>query len=80
MRTIIELPESQIEALRAIEIRQNVSRAELVRQAVAEYVVTHAKADPAEAFGAWVRASTGKPSARRDGVAVQRKLRAEWDK
>lgn len=80
MRTIIELPESQIEALRAIEIRQNVSRAELVRQAVAEYVVAHAKTDPAETFGAWARGSGAKIPPKRDGVAVQRKLRAEWDK
>ena len=80
MRTIVDLPQSQIEALRALEIRRNVSRAELVRQAVAEYVETHAHTDAEEAFGAWARGSGAKIPPKRDGVTMQRKLRAEWDK
>ena len=74
MRTIIDLPDSQIAALRELEERKKVSRAELIRQAVADYVVQHAEA--ANAFGAW------KLPHRRaaDALAVQRKLRAEWDR
>lgn len=77
MRTIIDLPDYQIEALKLIEARKNVSRAELVRQAVAQYVLQHAESP--NAFGAW------KPKAQRskkppDGVTVQRKLRAEWER
>ena len=74
MRTIIDLPESQLAALRELERIKKVSRAELVRQAVAQYVVSNASAMPA--FGAWKKAKR----ASADGVAVQRKLRSEWDR
>ncbi|MEO8103442.1 MAG: CopG family transcriptional regulator [Betaproteobacteria bacterium] len=74
MRTIIDLPESQLAALRELEQRKKVSRAELIRQAVAQYVVRHA--DSGSAFGAWK-----KPKRRAvDGLALQTKLRAEWDR
>ena len=74
MRTIIDLPESQIAALRELEQRRNVSRAELIRQAVAQYVSQHAQSG--NAFGAW---KSGKRSGT-DGLAVQKKLRSEWDR
>ena len=74
MRTIIELPDSQIAALRELELRKKVSRAELIRQAVAQYVGRYAGTE--DAFGAW-------KSTRRapvDGLAVQKKLRGEWER
>ena len=73
MRTIIDLPDSQLAALLELERRKKVSRAELIRQAVAQYVGHHAKTE--NAFGAW------KTPKRRlaDGLAVQKKLRAEWE-
>jgi metal-responsive CopG/Arc/MetJ family transcriptional regulator len=71
MRTIIDLPDTQIEALKYLEAQRRVSRAELVRQAVAEYVVK--RVGHAEAFGAW------KASAKKiDGVKQQRAMRDEW--
>ena len=74
MRTIIDLPDSQIAALRELEDRKKVSRAELIRQAVAQYLGLHAKTG--DAFGAW-KIPKRRPA---DAVAVQRKLRAEWDR
>ena len=74
MRTIIDLPESQIAALREIEIARNVSRAELIRQAVAQYVVQNMATG--SGFGAWKK--TRKSAS--DSVATQRKMRAEWDR
>ena len=74
MRTIIDLPDSQIAALRELEDRKKVSRAELIRQAVAHYVVLHA--DSGNAFGAW-KTPNRRPA---DALAVQRKLRTEWDR
>lgn len=73
MRTIIDLPTAQIEALRRLEERDNVSRAELIRQAVAEYVVKHV--EHTDAFGAW---KGRRPKV--DGVAYQQKLRDEWER
>jgi Ribbon-helix-helix protein, copG family len=77
MRTIIDLPDYQVDALRLLEERKNVSRAELIRQAVAQYVVRNVEAP--EAFGAW-KSKTRTLKKARDGVAVQKKLRAEWDR
>ncbi len=72
MRIIVDLPDSQIAALRELERRKNVSRAELVRQAVAQYVLRNT--EPTDAFGAWKM--VGRRA--RDGLAVQKKLRSEW--
>ncbi|MBK7472236.1 MAG: CopG family transcriptional regulator [Burkholderiales bacterium] len=74
MRTIIDLPDSQIAALRELELRKKVSRAELIRQAVAQYVGLHAGTD--EAFGAW-KSPKRRPA---DGLVVQKKLRGEWER
>lgn len=74
MRTIIDLPDSQIAALRELEARKKVSRAELIRQAVAQYVVLNTAT--VDAFGAW-KAGSGRPV---DALAVQKKLREEWDR
>ena len=74
MRTIIDLPDFQIAALRELENRKKVSRAELIRQAVAQYLGLHA--ETGNAFGAW-KASKRRPA---DALAVQKKLRDEWDR
>lgn len=72
MRTIIDLPESQLAALRELEQRKKLSRAELIRRAVAQYVRENAATD--DAFGAW----RAEGRARIDGVELQRALREEW--
>lgn len=75
MRTIIELPEAQIEALRKIEERHNLSRAYVIRQAIAKYVVENT-VQP-NAFGAWKKSANAKPV---DAVAQQQALRDEWER
>jgi metal-responsive CopG/Arc/MetJ family transcriptional regulator len=72
MRTIIDLPDRQLEALERISKRRKVSRAELVRQAVDRFLAEHAPEAEA-AFGLWKRAGV-----REDGLAMQRRLRREW--
>lgn len=76
MRTIIDLPDAQIAALRELGEREKASRAELIRRAVEAYVNENKpliKDDAA--FGLW--------RARREqigtGVDYQRRIRAEWD-
>ncbi len=71
MRTIIELPEPQLEALSDLCRREGISRAEAVRRAVAELLTRERAAAPDRAFGLW----RAKPV---DAVAYQRKLRREW--
>jgi predicted RNA methylase len=72
MRTIIDLPPDQIEALEALCRREGISRAEAIRRAVAQHVrpVRRAATDPA--FGVW-------RTRRLDGLKYQERLRREWE-
>ena len=74
MRTIIELPDKQLEALTRLSQSRKVSRAEIIRQAVDGYLQMNSPAME-DAFGAW----RGKGK-RRDGLALQIKLRKEWER
>lgn len=72
MRTIIDLPDTQLEALDGICRREGISRAEAIRRAIAQHVGQAAAADAGRAFGLW--------RARRvDGLTYQRRLRREWE-
>ena len=72
MRTIIELPDEQLEALDGICRREGISRAEAVRQAVALLMRQRGAARSGLAFGIWQGRRTV------DGLAYQEKLRREW--
>jgi hypothetical protein len=72
MRTIIDLPETQIEALDALCRREGISRAEAIRRAVDAHVRGERDRGPDPAFGLW----RAKPD---DGLVYQRRLRREWD-
>jgi metal-responsive CopG/Arc/MetJ family transcriptional regulator len=71
MRTLIDIPDTQIEALATLSARENQSRAALIREAIAEYLARHRQADTQAAFGLWGAEAE-------DGVAYQDRLRAEW--
>ena len=73
MRTIIELPNDQIEALDALCQRDGISRAEAIRRAVAAHVERERTPDLARVFGLW-------RTRRVDGVKYQQRLRREWDR
>ena len=73
MRTIVEIPDSQLEVLDAFCRRERISRAEAVRRALAEPLRTRREADPDRAFGLW-RGRTA------DGVAFERRIRREWNR
>ena len=70
MRSLIDIPDAQIEALKAICQIKKISRAELVRQAITSYIQLHQSA-PDAAFGLWKNRHT-------DGLAYQEKVRSEW--
>ena len=74
MRTIVELPDEQITHLAALSKRLDLPRTELVRRAVAEYLAHHPQSAQDSAFGLWKSRSKEE-----DGLAYQRRLRAEWD-
>jgi hypothetical protein len=70
MRTIIEIPDVQIDLLSNLVEQENISRAELIRRAISEYIARYpTKTD--NAFGLW----KGKKV---DGLEYQNKMRDEW--
>lgn len=71
MRTIITLPDGQVEQLAALCRREGISRAEAVRRAVARYLEERRLRPRDDAFGIW---RDREP----DGLAYERRLRAEW--
>ena len=73
MRTIVDLPDSQIEALKRMSASAQASRAELVRRAIDEYLARHLPALDDGAFGLWKNHKT-------DGVTYQERARDEWSK
>lgn len=72
MRTIIDLPEEQLAALDGICRREQISRAEAIRRAVALFVRQRGAGASGLAFGLW------RDTRRGDGLRYQQRLRREW--
>ncbi len=78
MRTIIDIPIEQLQPLDALCAREEISRAEAIRQALAKWLAEKNAARKRvtidDVFGLWAdRADIG------DALEHQRKLRGEWD-
>jgi metal-responsive CopG/Arc/MetJ family transcriptional regulator len=71
MRTVIDVPDEVIRSLDKVGDIENRSRAELIREAIAEYLKRKAVAPAEAAFGLWQQKA-------KDGVQFQRELRDEW--
>lgn len=72
MRTIVDLPEDQIEGLRRLGQREGLSRAELLRRAVAAYLERQGSpGEMEEAFGLWRQSPV-------DADGQVERLRDEW--
>ena len=76
MRTMVELPDAQLEALALICRREGISQAEAIRRAVEKLVasdsVAHAGEDLQAGFGLWRGRNL-------DGRAYVEAIRTEWD-
>lgn len=74
MRTIVDIPDGQVKILNQLSNRRKVSRAEIIRQALANYIDDYAKSkkDYKLAFGIW-------KDQKLDSLSYQQKLRDEWD-
>lgn len=72
MRTIVDLPEKDLNAIKALAKRENISQAEAVRRAVHCYLEADRVEPLDEAFGLW--------GCREDGLAYQHTLRDEWER
>lgn len=71
MRTLVDIPADQIEALATLCARMKQPRAAIVRAAIAEYLAKRQSADQGDAFGLWGATAE-------DGLVFQEKARAEW--
>ncbi len=71
MRTIIDLPDDQVERLGEICRRDGVSRAEVIRRAVADYLDALCLRERGDVFGIWRGRGV-------DGLEYERRLRSEW--
>ena len=73
MRRIqVDIPGDDLHELDRLASIQGVSRAELIRRAVSQYLVSPKLGDSAnQAFGIW-------KERREDGLAVEARLRSEW--
>ncbi len=76
MRTIIDLPQTQIKALDSYRKREGISRAEAVRRAVEAFVPTRSK-DSAD-FANHPAFGSSKRYRKEDSVKTVRRLREEW--
>jgi ribbon-helix-helix CopG family protein len=72
MRTIIELPGSQLDALDAWCRREDISRAEAIRRAVAVAIGQQAALGRDRAYGLWRDRGIA-------GLDWERTIRAEWE-
>lgn len=74
MRTLVDIPDDQLEELTRLAEREKVSRASLVRKAVSDLLASKRQTGDeaiAAAFGLW-------SDMEEDGLAYQERLRAEW--
>jgi len=72
MRTIIEIPDQQLEQMKPLLQQEGISRAELIRRAVKDYLQRFESDEECSAFGLWANNP-------RDGLSYQEELRSEWD-
>jgi metal-responsive CopG/Arc/MetJ family transcriptional regulator len=71
MRTLVDIPDEDVSALDDLRARRGVSRAELIRAAIGDFLARNPSVETAAAFGLW----RGRVA---DGVEYQRRLRDEW--
>lgn len=71
MKTLIEIEDADIEALDAIAARSKQSRSALIRKAIGDFLAATNVNAKDEGFGLWGKRKI-------DGMAYQKKIRAEW--
>ena len=72
MRTLVDIPDSLIDALTNICSEKHASRAEVIRRAISEYIAKNTLKD-VDAFGLWKENGNSV-----DGLDYQKTVRDEW--
>ncbi len=73
MRTLVDLPEADLQLLNQLSKAGEVSRAELIRQAVSKFLEPHKAVGLRDAFGLWA-------DMEEDSLAYQERMRSEWER
>jgi len=73
MRTIVDIPQNVLDELDELAGREDISRAEAVRRAMAEYLESRRSSRGDAAFGIW-------KSKKVDALAYEDELRGEWNR
>jgi metal-responsive CopG/Arc/MetJ family transcriptional regulator len=72
MRTLVDIPDGQLKELAQISETRKLSRAALIREAIASYLASRKRSmEKDDAFGIWRNKDF-------DSLEYQRKLRDEW--
>jgi len=77
MRTLIDIPDQQIQELAAIGAARKISRAQLVREALDAFIQRH-RPTRDSAFGLWRDHPSPESDIPRDGLAYPEHIRSEW--
>jgi hypothetical protein len=75
MRTIIDIPQQDIQQLDEIKAAEGVSRNELVKRGVAMLLASYAKPQ-VDGFGLWCKTDIDVEQC--DGLIYQQNIRDEW--
>lgn len=70
MRALIDIPDTQVRALAKIAEKERMSRAALIRVAIADFISARKSPSRAESLGLWGTSE--------DGVAYEDRVRSEW--
>lgn len=70
-RVLVDIPDTQLEALAAIVEEEQRPRAALIRDAIEAYIADHKRLHGGDVFGLW-------KSKKIDGLEYQQELRSEW--
>lgn len=73
MRTLVDIPESDLRRLNKLSKSRKLSRAELVRTAVAQYLRQEEPDSLDKIFGIWKDRNI-------DGLEYQEQMRREWER
>ena len=76
MRTLVDIPEEDLELLNGVAKTLSISRAEFVRRAIAQSLATHRKAQIKKAREAAFGLLAGRSV---DGMEYQERIRQEWE-
>ena len=73
MRTIVDIPDIQVKALNQLSKKKRVSKAEIIRQALTNYLTQYLEIRKSfkDSFGLWKDKNI-------DDIEYQKKLRNEW--